>query len=109
MRIVILESPFSGDVETNVAYAKACIRDCLSKGEAPIASHLLYTQTGILDDDVPEERALGIAAGHAWYKAADYAVVYRDRGVSRGMEEGIRVAREAGTPIRYRSLGDDWK
>jgi hypothetical protein len=46
MRRVIIESPYSGDVETNVAYARAALRDCLSRGEAPLASHLLYTQPG---------------------------------------------------------------
>ncbi|MEK7211264.1 MAG: hypothetical protein AAB731_01390 [Patescibacteria group bacterium] len=43
MQRVILESPFSGDVKRNIAYARACIRDCLRRGEAAIASHLLYT------------------------------------------------------------------
>lgn len=33
---VVLESPFSGDVEENIKYAKECIRDCLKRGEAPI-------------------------------------------------------------------------
>ena len=45
-----------------MAYARACVADCLRRGEAPIASHLLYTQPGVLDDDVPEERAQGIAS-----------------------------------------------
>lgn len=44
MRLVILESPYAGNIEKNVAYARACVRDSLSRGEAPIASHLLYTQ-----------------------------------------------------------------
>lgn len=109
MKLVILETPFAGDVERNVAYARACLNDCLQRGEAPIASHLLYTQPGVLDDNKPPERALGIAAGHAWYRVADAAVVYTDRGMSRGMEEGIRVARENGVQIRYRTLGDDWR
>jgi hypothetical protein len=55
-RLVILESPFAGDIDLNVAYARACVAHRLSLGEAPIASHLLYTQPGILRDDVPEER-----------------------------------------------------
>jgi hypothetical protein len=41
MRWVILESPYAGDVEANVAYARAAVRDSLMRGEAPIASHLL--------------------------------------------------------------------
>ena len=40
MKLVILESPYAGDVEANVEYARACVRDSLSRGEAPIASHL---------------------------------------------------------------------
>ena len=56
---VILESPYAGDIERNVAYARMAVRDSLAKGEAPIASHLLYTQEGILKDEVPEERQWG--------------------------------------------------
>lgn len=66
MRLVILESPYAGDVEKHVAYARACVRDSLSRGEAPIASHLLYTQPGILRDEVSKERQWGIDAGLAW-------------------------------------------
>lgn len=47
MKLVIVESPYAGDVKTNVAYARAAIRDCLMRGEAPYASHLLYTQEGV--------------------------------------------------------------
>jgi hypothetical protein len=28
-RLVILESPYAGDVEANVAYARRCLRDSL--------------------------------------------------------------------------------
>lgn len=84
-RLVVLESPYAGDVDRNVAYARACMADCLRRGEAPIASHLLYTQPGVLDDDIPEERQLGIEAGLAWGRAADAAVFYVDLGWSRGM------------------------
>ncbi len=104
MRLVILESPYAGDVEANVEYARACIRDSLSRGEAPIASHLLYTQPGILNDDDPQERQWGIDAGLAWKAVASASVVYTDRGISRGMECGIKAATEAGLSIEYRSL-----
>jgi hypothetical protein len=62
---VILESPYAGDVEANMRYARAAMRDSLMRGEAPFASHLLYTQEGVLLDSVPEERTLGIEAGFA--------------------------------------------
>jgi hypothetical protein len=104
MRRVILESPYSGDVDANVAYARACVRDCVLRGEAPIASHLLFTQPGILDDGVPAERDLGIQAGLAWCGVAEASVVYADRGISSGMEFGIRCARAHGIPVEFRLL-----
>lgn len=104
MKLVIVESPFAGDVETNVRYARAAIRDCLLRGEAPYASHLLYTQEGVLDDDIPSEREHGIQAGFAWRQASEKTVVYNDLGISRGMQYGIDHALAAGHPIEYRSL-----
>lgn len=104
MRLVILESPYAGDVEANLAYARAAMRDCLHRGEAPFASHLLYTQ--MLDDNQPEQRALGINAGLAWGARAAATVVYVDRGISKGMHLGIEAARNAGRPVEYRRLGD---
>ena len=85
MKRVIVESPYAGDVKRNLAYARACVSNCLHRGESPIASHLLYTQPGILRDEVKGERELGIRAGLAWLAVADYSVYYTDCGWSRGM------------------------
>ena len=104
MRLVILESPYAGDIERNVAYARACVRHSLSQGEAPIASHLLYTQPGILQDGDPEERQIGIAAGLAWMESAKASVVYIDLGVTEGMEMGMEAARLAFVPVELRSI-----
>lgn len=95
MRLVILESPYAGEVELNVAYARACVRDSVLRGESPIASHLLFTQPGILNDLDPAERELGIAAGLAWLDRADGTIFYLDRGWSPGMIQAFdRVRRE---------------
>lgn len=103
-RLVILESPYAGDVEANVEYARACLRDSLLRGEAPIASHLLYTQPGVLDDTVPDERQHGIDAGLAWKAVAHASVVYTDHGITRGMQYGIDAANAAGIPVEMRRL-----
>lgn len=104
MRLVILESPYGGNVARNVAYARAALRDALRRGEAPIASHLLYTQPGVLDDDVPIEREMGINAGLAWGRVAEATVVYDDYGISHGMLEGVARAEREGRPVEYRRL-----
>jgi hypothetical protein len=106
MRLVYLESPFAGDRERNAAYLKAAMRDSLDRGETPFASHALYVQ--FLDDNIPEERALGIAAGLAWGAKAEATVVYEDYGISPGMQCGIDRAHEVGRPVEFRSL-DGWR
>ena len=105
MRKVIIESPYAGDVDLNVAYARMCMAHSLSLGEAPIASHLLYTQDGILEDSVPKERTKGINAGLAWLDVADLQVFYIDMGMSKGMLEAERVNIENGiTNTEYRRI-----
>jgi len=92
MILVLLESPYAGYVERNLAYARACMRDCN------------FTPAGVLDDDLPDERELGIRAGFAWGRKAERTVVYLDHGMSRGMEAGIQVAKMEGRPIEHRRL-----
>lgn len=104
VRLVVIESPYAGDVEANVAYARRAVADSLARGEAPIASHLLYTQPGILDDLNPLERAQGISAGLAWSCKADFAAFYVDRGWSRGMVDAYRFHRDAGRVVVVREL-----
>ncbi len=104
MILVYLESPFAGDVQKNLKYARAAAKDCLQRGEAPFASHLLYTQEGILDDLKPEERKLGIDAGFCWGLKAEKSVFYIDLGISRGMDLGVEAAQKAGRPIEFRKL-----
>lgn len=122
MRLVIIESPYRGNdyVETdlNIMYARACVRDALLRGEAPFASHLLYTQSGILDDTKPDERTQGIHAGFAWREIADATIFYMDRGWSQGMRYGLEHAEsrrdrlvrlgEREHRIEYRTLGNPW-
>lgn len=96
---VIIETPYSGNVERNIQYARECLLDSLTRGEYPLASHLLYTQ--VLDDEIPEEREMGIEAGLAWSEVLDYTVCYIDYGISSGMKYGIERAKQNNKPIIY--------
>lgn len=109
---VILESPYAANtsegVENNLTYLRACMRHCLENGEAPFASHGLYTQPGVLDDKDPHERVKGLLAAFQWYKAAHKIVVYTDLGISKGMEAGITRGSFRRKPIVFRTLGGRW-
>jgi hypothetical protein len=108
-RLVIVESPFAGDVRRNLRYLRACLRDSLLRGEAPYASHAIYTQPGVLNDDDPEDRKLGMSAGFAYRDAVDVSIVYTDLGITPGMQAGIEDSAMKGRTTEYRSLGPDWE
>ncbi len=109
MRRVILETPFKGkdwtDTDENIRFARLCGHDSIAcHNEAWFASHLLYTQEGVLNDRIPEERNLGIEGGFAWKEIADLTVVYINRGISRGMHFGVRKSIVLKQPVEYRVL-----
>lgn len=103
--LVIIESPYAGDVKRNEDYAKRCMHDSLMRGEAPFLSHVLYTQC--LNDTIPEDRKLGMEAGWAWIKVSDKTIVYEDYGISKGMQEGIDIAKNIGHKVEFRKIGKD--
>lgn len=115
---VVIESPFGAPTkegqEENIRYLRACMRDCLDRGEAPFASHGLYTQDGVLNDWDPHEREKGIQAGFEWRAVAQATIVYSDRGITAGMRAGIHKAsqlQEGGVfdhYVEYRLLGGEW-
>lgn len=104
MKLVLIESPYAGYISRNIPYARAALKDSLNRGEAPLASHLLYTQPGILDDGDAEQRALGIAAGLAWRHAAELSAFYTDHGWSNGMLSALKLAHDEGRGYRLRNL-----
>lgn len=108
MRLVVVESPYAGDTIKNIEYLCAAMSDCFARGEAPYASHGLYTREGVLDDTIPEERALGIEAGLLWARNGAASVFYTDLGWSRGMKAAEERAKLEGRPCEYRTLGGKW-
>jgi len=113
MRLVVLESPYAGktphEIARNVRYLRACMHDCFKRGDIPFASHGLYTQPGVLRDDVPEERKLGIEGGLLWGSKAEAACIYTDLGVTSGMELGVARHEKEGRKVEMHSLGPDWE
>ena len=100
--VVIVESPFAGDLEGNAAYARRACADCLKRGEVPYASHLFFPQ--FLDELKPEERELGLTAGYAMWPIARKIVFYTDRGMSSGMQRAYQRATTYALPIEMRKL-----
>lgn len=102
MKRVFIESPYAGSIAKNLDYLEACMLDSLSRGEAPFASHLMYTV--ILDDNNERQRSQGITAGSAFRKTCDIVAVYNNLGISPGMVAGIEESKALGIDVEYRRL-----
>ncbi len=96
-RLVYIASPYAGDIQSNVEFAKAACRFAVSQGATPLAVHLLYPQ--ILDDRIPDERTAGIQMGLRVLKACDELWVCGDF-ISHGMQVELDAAKEWGIPVK---------
>lgn len=97
-RFVYICSPFSGDVEGNIANARRYCRFAVDKGFIPIAPHLLYPQ--FLNDNDPNERELGLLFGNALISKCAEIWVFGSR-ISSGMEAEIKRAKWKDYRLRY--------
>jgi hypothetical protein len=108
MNFVVIESPYAAtetrSVRFHVDYARRAMRHSLDHGEAPFASHLLYTQPHVLDDSVPRERVRGIQAGYEALVRADLVAFYVDYGWSSGMIMALKFARTLHKKIEVRTF-----
>lgn len=99
---VFIASPFSGDVERNLRYARACLLDSLSRHESPFMPHLIYPQ--VLDDTNLDHRTQGIIAGLSWVEASEKFIMYVDLGKSAGMLMEETRALRCNIPVEERTL-----
>jgi hypothetical protein len=91
-------SPYRGDIEANVAFAKRCCLEVIRAGETPFAPHLFFTQ--FLDDDIPDERELGIKCGLNILTLCSAIWVFSDK-ITEGMQAEIDYAKQHGVDVRY--------
>ena len=99
---VFIESPYAGQIERNLAYARECLIHSIAKGEAPFLSHLIYTQ--VLDDTIYVQRLMGLRCAASFRAMCKILAVYTDLGISPGMLQGINHARELGLDIQMRRI-----
>ena len=101
MRKVYICSPYraadSAQLDRNIDYAQALTKRALEAGLAPITPHLYMTQC--LNEDKPEERAAGMAAGLTLLKSCDFVIVGVKYGISEGMSAEIAAADAEGIEV----------
>ena len=98
MKLIYVASPYAGDIETNIAFAKAACRFVKNEGHAFFAPHLLYPQ--VLHEDNPADRQLGLAMGKEMLAKCDELWAFGDF-ISPGMAGEMETAAQRGIPVRY--------
>ena len=96
--IVYICSPFAGDIEKNVAAARAYSLFAVEQGYIPIAPHLLFPQ--FLNDTDQRERELGLFFGNAIMSKCSEVWVFGSH-ISSGMEAEIKRAKWKNYRLRY--------
>ncbi len=109
-KVVLIETPYSGDIEGNIAFCRKCMLDSWKKKEIPIATHLLWTN--FHGDFVADDDKDNTVMGREWalqcgdmlrHKKTDLVVFYIDKGWSSGMKHAMEQCLRRNIPreIRY--------
>ena len=78
---------------------KVCKYLSLNTKNIPLSTGLYLN--AYLDDDVDEERKLGIRLGHEIMEVCDMVYSYEMHGISEGMNQDLAVAKKLHKPIRH--------
>lgn len=98
MKLVFICSPYAGDIERNTRKAQGYCRFAYIKGSIPFAPHLHNPQ--FLDEDIPEERKVGIELGIELLKRSDELWCFGNK-LTDGMRAELRFAIKNDIPVRY--------
>ena len=96
MKKVYICAPLAGDVQGNLEKAKRYSEYALRCGAAPVTPHF-YAMC--LNDSIPKEREMGIAAGLSLLWFCDEVWVFGDE-TTEGMAQEIKLAHNLNIKVR---------
>lgn len=101
MKRIFVCSRLRGDILRNIKRAEFyCHSVTVNFGHSAFAPHLLFTR--FLDDTIPSERELGIAAGEPWLRVSEEVWVFVVDGfISTGMRGEVDLAIDLGIPVKW--------
>ena len=106
-KIVYIAHQLSGNIKDNVKSILAICRQIHTKEIIPFAPYLVSVQ--YLDDNIAEDRDLGIKANKEFFRRGIIDEVWLcGSKISKGMEEEITFAEENNIPVKFfnKELGD---
>lgn len=102
MHRVYICSPLGGEVSKNIENAKRYAQYVFKCGMAPVIPHFYAL---VLNDDIPDERKLGMQAGISLLWVCDEVWVFGDE-ITEGMKKEIIFAEKLNIRVKYVSEND---
>lgn len=96
MKKVYICSPLRGDIEGNIEKAKRYTEYALKCGTAPIVPHFYAL---CIDDNISEEREIGMAAGLCLLWSCDELWIFGDE-ISEGMLSEMKFCKNLHIPMK---------
>ncbi len=93
---VYICAPLGGNVKENLGNAILYTKYALKQGVAPVTTHFYAL---CLDDNNPQDRALGMSAGMSLLWFCDEMWVFGDE-ITKGMKEEIKFCENLRIPVK---------
>ena len=97
MRRAYICSPLSGNISGNIENAKRYARYIFKCGMAPVIPHFYAL---VLNDEIPDERKLGMQAGISLLWVCDEVWVFGNE-ITEGMKKEIIFAEKLNIKVKY--------
>ena len=94
---VYICSPLSGNIKHNMLMATEYCKFTAEQSYIPYAPHVYFPS--FMDDNDPEQRALGLSEGQLWLRMCSELWIFGSV-ISAGMKGEIEAAMRIGIPIR---------
>lgn len=98
VKIAYICSPYAGDTERNIAYARELTLDAILEDLTPITPHLYIPQ--VLPETDEGARRMGLGHAMKLLTKCDLLIVGKRYGISSGMKAEITTAKALGIDIR---------
>lgn len=96
---VYVVSRYAGDAAANTTATLHYCRYVIKENCIPVASHILFVVSSMLNDDNEADREMGLMFGLALLAVCDEVWVFGE--VSDGMQQEIMEAKKLGKRVRY--------
>lgn len=107
LKLCYVASRLSGDIKKNIEEAKYYCK-CIAKlNMIPVASHIMYPAMGFDDRDLHQRLMCRVYGLYLLSVCDEMYVFMRNKIISEGMREEIKVAKKLHIPIKYFNVEDD--